>query len=139
MEDQTIEGWYLDPYGIHERRWMSGGKPTSLVRDAGAEVNDAPPDGPPSRPVVPAPVVESALGGDLRRADDADKEPSRDLGSYADVALTANAVLNNPITEGVISSGPPGGVSQSPFYRKLRQRARRERWAGRWHKLLGGQ
>jgi hypothetical protein len=37
MDDQSIEGWYLDPYGIHEQRWMSGGRPTRLVRDAGTE------------------------------------------------------------------------------------------------------
>lgn len=79
MNDQTIEGWYLDPYGIHEQRWMSAGSPTSLVRDAGTEANDEPPDRPPSRPFVPAQVVESTLGRDLLRADDIDNEPSRDL------------------------------------------------------------
>ena len=121
MDNRTIEGWYLDPYGIHEQRWMSAGTPTSLVRDSGTEGNDEPPDRPPSKPLVPAPVVESAFGRDLLRADDADNEPSRDLGSYADVALTANAMLNNPITEGAISSGSPGGmIFESPFERKMR-------------------
>lgn len=139
MDHQTSEGWYLDPYGIHEQRWMSAGRPTSLVRDAGTEANDEPPEGPPSKPLLPAPVSESALGRDLRRADDVDNEPSRDLGSYADVALDANAVLNNPITEGVISSGPTGGMLfESSFQRKMRQRARRAKRARRWHRLFGG-
>lgn len=139
MGDQTIEGWYLDPYGLHEQRWMSGGKPTSLVRDAGTEANDVPPDKPPSNPLVRAPVVASALGRDFRRADDADTGPSPSLGSYADVALDRGAVLNNPMAEGIISSGPPGGmIYETPFQRKMRQRARRERWARRWHTLFGG-
>ena len=37
------------------------------------------------------------MGRDLIRADDIDKEPSPDLGSYADVAFDANAFLNNPV------------------------------------------
>jgi hypothetical protein len=89
----------------------------------------------PARPPVPAPVVESRLGEDLLRADDIDNEPSRDLGSYADVALDTNAI--NP--GGMLLSASPGGVGfESPLDRKLRQRARRERWAKRWHKLFGG-
>jgi hypothetical protein len=129
----------MDPYGIHEQRWMSAGRPTNLVRDAGKEAQDQPPDSPPQKPLVPAPVVESTRGSDLLRADDADRGPSPDLGSYADVAMDANALLNNPLTEGVLSSGPPGGVMfETPFERKMRQRSRRERWAKRWHKLFGG-
>ena len=46
MDDPTVEGWYLDPYGIHEQRWMSVGRPTSLVRDSGTESHDGPPDRP---------------------------------------------------------------------------------------------
>jgi hypothetical protein len=29
----VAEGWYRDPYGIHQDRWFSAGTPTSLVRD----------------------------------------------------------------------------------------------------------
>jgi len=29
------EGWYSDPYRLHEHRWFSDGKPTALVRDGG--------------------------------------------------------------------------------------------------------
>jgi hypothetical protein len=47
------EGWYLDPFGVHEERWMSGGRPTELVRDGSVEAKDEPPEGSapgPSRP-----------------------------------------------------------------------------------------
>jgi hypothetical protein len=48
------QGWYCDPYGIHEDRWMSGGQPTKLVRDQGRESFDEPPsDGAPG-PLAPA-------------------------------------------------------------------------------------
>jgi hypothetical protein len=44
------EGWYQDPFHSHEDRWFSGGRPTSLVRDAGVESHDPAPaesfDGP---------------------------------------------------------------------------------------------
>jgi hypothetical protein len=48
-------GWYRDPYGIHQDRYMSGGRPTPLVRDDGNEAHCPPPDEsmPPGR-LVPA-------------------------------------------------------------------------------------
>ena len=42
------EGWYTDPFGLHEARWMSDGKPTGLVRDGVVEATEAVPDGPPT-------------------------------------------------------------------------------------------
>jgi hypothetical protein len=38
------EGWYTDPFGLHEARWMSDGTPTKLVRDEDEESYDDPPD-----------------------------------------------------------------------------------------------
>jgi hypothetical protein len=29
------EGWYVDPYGLHDDRWISDGTPTVLVRMVG--------------------------------------------------------------------------------------------------------
>ena len=40
------EGWYDDPFGRHEFRWMSNGLPTSLVRDGAKESQDDPPSTP---------------------------------------------------------------------------------------------
>jgi hypothetical protein len=41
------QGWYRDPYLVHEDRYFSAGQPTKLVRDGGIEDYDPPPDGPP--------------------------------------------------------------------------------------------
>jgi hypothetical protein len=43
---ETLEGWYKDPYAIHDARWLSNGRATKLVRDAGQTSYDPPPDGP---------------------------------------------------------------------------------------------
>ncbi len=46
---ERADGWYADPYGRHEARWMSGGTPTELVRDRGVQSYDPPPDEEPSQ------------------------------------------------------------------------------------------
>jgi len=75
---QQAEGWYQDPYQIHEDRWMSAGRPTRLVRDGQTESYDEPPDLPLPDVLVPAGAAgrEPASGSDLRRADEACEEPS---------------------------------------------------------------
>lgn len=60
MADEQEEGWYTDPYGRHEARWMSAGSPTKLVRDSGVESYDHPPDEEPSR--VATMIVEATPG-----------------------------------------------------------------------------
>lgn len=73
---EQFEGWYTDPYGRHEARWLSQGRPTRLVRDGTTERYDDPPvEEAPS--VVPRPVEGAVppVGGpdSLRRADDAQR------------------------------------------------------------------
>jgi hypothetical protein len=58
------EGWCLDPYGRHELRWYSAGRPTALVRDGRLEGHDEPPGGPPPHPPVPAPEVDAPVASD---------------------------------------------------------------------------
>jgi hypothetical protein len=67
------EGWYHDPYALHEDRWFSLGTPTKLVRDHGHEAYDEPPANPLADiELVPAEPAEAEdHGRDLRRADDA--------------------------------------------------------------------
>lgn len=36
-------GWFKDPYELHEARWFSEGRPTSLVRNGMSESSDEPP------------------------------------------------------------------------------------------------
>ena len=64
------QGWYRDPYLVHEDRYFSAGQPTKLVRDGGVEQYDPPPAGPPKTELVEVPQAQTAHGGDLRRADD---------------------------------------------------------------------
>ena len=61
------EGWYSDPYGIHEHRWFSDGAPTNLVRDQGKTSHDSPPQ---TAYVEEPHLIESASSlaeDDLRR------------------------------------------------------------------------
>jgi hypothetical protein len=70
MEDElAAQGWYRDPFGRHEDRWFSMGRPTGLVRDGHAESRDEPPDEPYPTPLVPTPEVprpnETVRAGDV--------------------------------------------------------------------------
>jgi hypothetical protein len=70
------EGWYVDPYGVHEARWISDGRPTALVRDGTVEAQDPPPD--TSYPGHLEELGEDASpdGRDLLRSDDAEGGPA---------------------------------------------------------------
>ncbi len=76
----TAQGWYRDPYGVHEDRYFSDGHPTKLVRDGAVEAYDAPPPGPPERQLVEVSANQDAPadGTDLLRADAAATEPPYD-------------------------------------------------------------
>ena len=78
MDHKDLEGWYTDPYGRHEARWLSQGNPTRLVRDGDVEGSDPVED----EPFKVDPVrIEGRVphdSSDLRRADDAERDPSAD-------------------------------------------------------------
>jgi hypothetical protein len=86
------EGWYRDPFAIHEDRWMSQGRPTKLVRDAGTESYEPPPDLPLPDVLVPVAADSGTSDGnsDLRRADDGGQEPSYSAQRARRAALNAN-------------------------------------------------
>lgn len=65
----SAEGWYEDPFGAHEARWFSDGRPTILVRDGGVESHDEPPAAELDLPLVPVIESNAANSQDLRRAD----------------------------------------------------------------------
>jgi hypothetical protein len=83
MKQHEAQGWYRDPFALHEDRYFSAGQPTKLVRDAGQEAYDEPPD----RPCDPAGLVPAESdtddrfdASDLRRADEAERSATaRDL------------------------------------------------------------
>lgn len=75
----SAQGWYKDPYGIHDDRWISDGIPTKLVRDAGNEHVDPPPNYPAQEPFT--------------RADSLDSTDYQDTGRRASKSFV-NAVLD---------------------------------------------
>jgi hypothetical protein len=90
----VAQGWYRDPFGIHEDRYFSDGRPTKLVRDGRAEAYDEP----PGKPFAPADLVpaesqheNSSGGSDLRRADDAERH-----GRSADLRRADESSLDGP-------------------------------------------
>lgn len=91
--DADAEGWYEDPYHLHQHRWFSAGNPTSLVKDDGVEAQDAPPDEPPTEPLLRS-VSDSTVsdGGDLHRADEA-QGSSATWGKTWDVARSATDAM----------------------------------------------
>jgi hypothetical protein len=65
------EGWYRDPFGLHDARWISDGVPTDLVRDDGVESRDEAPGVLFPEMLVEADDMSRRAGdGDVRRADD---------------------------------------------------------------------
>jgi hypothetical protein len=70
------QGWYRDPYCLHQDRYFSDGQPTKLVRDGEAECYDPPPPGPPLVNLVEVPDTPSANGSDLYRADNSSARPA---------------------------------------------------------------
>jgi hypothetical protein len=70
-ENQDQEGWFTDPFGRHEARWLSNGTPTKLVRDGEKESYDDPPAEEPSRTPERIEAGEGLVEGqDLLRADE---------------------------------------------------------------------
>jgi hypothetical protein len=114
------EGWYTDPWGRHDARWISVGVPTKLVRDGALESYDDPPDSPPSQAwasIEPSPG--SLHAADTLRADALEDEAMPSLAELNrrenSAALTARAhpwfIARDwvPSYRGALSSraGPP--------------------------------
>jgi hypothetical protein len=64
------QGWYRDPYLVHEDRYFSAGQATKLVRDGGVEAYDPPPAAPYEGELVEVRHAQTRNVGELRRADD---------------------------------------------------------------------
>jgi hypothetical protein len=70
--DGQRQGWYVDPFGHHEARWISDGSPTALVRVGRIESQDPRADAQYSGTLQALPDDSRSDGGDLRRADEAE-------------------------------------------------------------------
>ena len=44
MASGELQGWHPDPFGLHEVRYFSAGRPTKLVRDGRVDTYDEPPE-----------------------------------------------------------------------------------------------
>ena len=89
MKPYLAQGWYRDPYHVHEDRYFSAGPPTKLVRDDGREASDEPPDQPyAATDLVRVPEGEDDFDGrDLLRADSAERRGAGDLRRADDASL----------------------------------------------------
>ena len=97
---EEIEGWFTDPFGRHEARWLSFGTPTKLVRDGNVESYDEPPEVEPT--TVPERIEHEAAandGADLVRAGDGSTQ-TNDFGS-----------LNQRMNDGALEGGAHPEVS----------------------------
>ena len=83
------QGWYRDPYKVHEDRYFSDGQPTKLVRDGGEQSYDPPPPGAPQGELVEVPGSEGSNSTDMRRADD------RKTGTAYDPNATAWSTIDS--------------------------------------------
>jgi len=54
------QGWYRDPFAIHEDRYLSQGLPTKLIRDA---IREVPVSTGPMRHVATLPAMLSRFAG----------------------------------------------------------------------------
>ena len=64
----AAEGWYDDPFEVHEHRWFSDGRPTALVRDAHVESSDPPPVATYDGMLTEAATFEPRNGADMIRS-----------------------------------------------------------------------
>ena len=109
--EKLPQGWFADPFGVHESRWFSQGTPTGLVRDGRVESQDPPPEPTWSGRLAPAPVAPGAApssgGVDLERAGDQgpDVEPGSQFGFLGDPSLPGT--VGGPVTAGLTASGLP--------------------------------
>ena len=94
METNPAEGWYRDPFAIHEDRWMSQGRPTKLVRDGATESYDPPPDLP--LPATLVPVDSGTAAGSSGEAGQESGYGNRRARRAALDAISGGAIVDEP-------------------------------------------
>ena len=93
VEINPAEGWYRDPFAIHEDRWMSQGQPTKLVRDGATESYDPPPDLPLPATLVP---VDSGTADSSGEAGQESGYGNRRARRAALDAISGGAIVDEP-------------------------------------------
>jgi hypothetical protein len=96
MGAASAEGWYRDPFAIHEDRWMSQGRPTKLVRDGDTEAYDPPPDLPLPDVLVPATAEDGGSAGNSgERGQEPPYSDQRARRAALD-AISGGAIIDEP-------------------------------------------
>lgn len=127
MASRELQGWQPDPFGLHEMRYFSAGRPTKLVRDGRVEAYEEPPDD--WAPVGTGAGAEATAvdSGQIASAS-ADVLVAASAGSaIAGTAMSSTAVAGQPDptvrtqTLPVAYAGS-GAVGQTPFAVRRRRR-----------------
>lgn len=125
MED----GWYPDPYGIHEERLFAHGEPTSVVRNDGIGSLDAPPvtgagtaePGGGHRDATPANSVRAgtAAGGRRPEKDRQGRRPTKPMLALAALLIAGGVVVGYLGIGGAGGSGSTTTTTENPIVRVL--------------------
>ncbi len=125
MED----GWYPDPYGIHEERLFADGEPTSVVRNDGIGSLDAPPvteagtaePGSAPRDATPSNSVRAATpaGGGSPEKDGQTRRPTKPMLALAALLIAGGVVVGYLGLGGAGGSGSTTTTTENPIVRVL--------------------
>jgi hypothetical protein len=111
VTNAELQGWHPDPFGLHEMRYFSAGRPTKLVRDGRVEAYHEPPQ---EESASTAAAVSVTVGGVQGAESDEAKQSAID---GATRVLTPGADLSADTARNLSSS------SGDPFARKKRRGA----------------
>ena len=109
--EKPPQGWFTDPFDVHEARWFSQGTPTALVRDGRTEAQDPPPESTWTGCLVPATEAAGSAPAPepegLGRTDsrEPDNEPGGRFDLLGDPAPTG--LVGEPTTTGLHATGLP--------------------------------
>jgi hypothetical protein len=115
VASKELQGWHPDPFGLHEMRYFSVGRPTKLVRDGRVEAYEEPPD--------EWSAVGAATGAQAVAADSAQA-----AGSRTEMPAVAFSGTATPVAA---VAGPPMFAAAAPAAQSpvARPRGRRMEYA----------
>jgi hypothetical protein len=87
--NRTLQGWVPDPFGLHESRYFSAGRPTKLVMDGGVESYDEPPSDTFDQAALVGRPSESGAGAPPSASATSGSGPVRDGQDYEDLGFSA--------------------------------------------------
>ena len=107
--NRTLQGWAPDPFGLHESRYFSDGRPTKLVMDGGVESYDEPSSDTCDWAALADWPGGSAVGAHPAPSATSGSGPSYNGPEYVDRGFTAAGGRSRRglYTVGVISRPPP--------------------------------